>query len=309
MNFYKIKRYIIDKVTRIKRRLGRKSGQFIFEDENKLVCYRCYSGELQTLKAVDKKPDTPLSIDILQKPGFVKVAGKVFDMRKEGVYRFYRLPEISEQRVVCSESVNSALATIGYLFAYGNRDDGKHVNLLFDKLTSNRVIGSCETLALVVKEFLSRLNISSRVAVLMTLKTWAGQDDGHTLLEIQEKDNSWFLYDPSFGVCFQLLEKRLSLRDFSRVEDKKSLTIEMLAGNGGYNSFESNNYNYDFWIAERFISRDRLKDWYSRIGQLCLLADVDGLYCSSNSIAKFDEERISSRYKILSDAQFTKKFY
>lgn len=295
-------------IYKLKQVVLRPRDPYVFEEANPLMAYRCYAGEVELLEPVDKSADTLLSSNVLQASGFVEIAGNVFDLRRDGLYRFYQLTTLSEQRIVCSGGTDSILQTIGYLFGYGNDDDKSSGKNLYTALAQRRVVGSCGTLARVAQQILSRIHISSRVVVLMTTDQWGGQNDGHTLLEISDSDKKWFLYDPSFGICFRKDGHRLSLVDFSKLRNE-SLEIERLPANLGYSRFNSRGYDYDFWIAERFISSARLLDWYRRIGGIPLVCDMERLFCPHSSVLQRDQQRVASRYEILSDTDFQKMFY
>lgn len=288
--------------------LGQNLPSYLSSEANALAGYRCHAGVLEVLEAWSGVADTLLSKGVLQSPGFVEVDGNVFDLRRDGLYRFYRLPSVSEQRVVCTGGVESILHTMGYLFGYGNDDDARTQEQLVEQLRHRRVVGGCGTLAKVANRILSSLGIESRIVILMTLGQWGGQDDGHTLLEIRNTDKTWFLYDPSFGTCFRRQGRRLSATDFSCARNDE-VELERLPANPGYARFDGGSYDYDFWIAERFMSQQRLLDWYRRVGALPLLAGTGGLCCPRSLAAEGNVELISTHFSILEDEEFRRNFY
>lgn len=300
--------FIYQALYKVKQVVLRPRDPFVFEETNPLVGYRCYAGDVERLVPLAEPADVPLSSSVMQPRGRVEVAGVVFDLRRDGVYRFYRLANLNEQRVVCAGGRESLLQSVGYLLGYGDDDDKISETDLIKELTRRRAVGSCGTLSLVTQKILSYVQVSSRVVVLMTLDPWGGHDDGHTLLEIADRDNNWFLYDPSFGVCFKKDGRRLSLVEFSKLRNER-LELEYLPVNPGYSRFASRGYDYDFWIGERFLSPGRLWDWYRRIGDLPLVGDKGRLYCPQSSVKSGSDRRISSRYVILSDGDFLKRFY
>ncbi len=300
--------FIYRAIYKLKQAVLRPRDPFVFEETNPLVGYRCYGGEVERLAPLTEPADVPLSNSVMQTRGLVEVAGVVFDLRRDGVYRFYRLPSLSEQRVVCTRGRESILQSVGYLLGYGDDDDKISESDLIKGLSRRRVVGGCGTLSRVTQKILSYVQVPSRVVALMTLDPWGGQDDGHTLLEIADYDENWFLYDPSFGVCFKKDGRRLSLVEFSKSRNER-LELEYLPVGSGYSRFASQGYGYDFWIGERFLSPGRLWDWYRRIGDLPLVFDKDRLYCPQSSVKTGSDRRISSRYVILSDGDFQKRFY
>ncbi len=281
---------------------------YILPESNPLKGYRCYAGEVEFLSPIARPAELRLSKTVLQAPGLVEVGGSVFDLRQDGVYRFYRLPTLSEQRIVCTGGINSLLQAVGYLLGYGNDDDKASESALLRALAHRRVIAGCGQLASVSQSLLCRLGISSRIVTLMTLDSWGGQDDGHTLLEIGTDDGKWFLYDPSFGVCFHHNGRRLSALEFSNLRNER-LEIERLPTNPGYSRFSNPQYDYDFWIGARMLSTEALLDWYNRVRGLAFVEDKGLLFCPRSLVVEGDEQRISSRYMILSDEEFRMRFY
>jgi hypothetical protein len=303
-----IREWIYRAIYKLKIVLLRRRDPFVFKEANHLVGYRCYGGEIERLLPLAESANTPFSSGLLQSPGFVQVAGLVFDLRLDGVYRFYQLPSLSEQRLVCTAGLKSILQSFGYLLGYGDEDDKFSENTLIKELTSRRVVGSCGTLSLLTHKVLTKVHVLSRVVVLMTLDSWGGMDDGHTLLEIADCDNNWFLYDPSFGVCFKKDGRRLSLIEYSKLRNER-IELERLPVSPGYSKFTNRSYDYDFWIGERFLSATYLLEWYRRVGELPLVGENGRLYCPRSSVKSGSELRILSRYVILSDYDFHKKFY
>lgn len=295
-------------INSFKRRVFCRKDPHISDAANPLICYRCYAGELEVLAPVDRPPGSLLANFVIQRPGLVEIAGHVFDLQRDGVYRFYRLPTLSEQRIVCTGGIESLLQSVGYLLGYGDDDNKNSEAYLFKALSRRRVIAGCGTLAVVAKKLLSCCKIKVRIVVLMTLSQWGGQDDGHTLLEVADDDGTWFLYDPSFGVCFRKGGRRLSVVEFSRSKNA-DLELEMLPMNPGYSRFSNQGYDYDFWIGERFMSSNRLLFWYRHVGDVPLIDDKGLLYCPSGMIPESNLRQISSRYKILSDDDFFERFY
>jgi hypothetical protein len=300
---------VIGRVGRgLKRIVLRTEAPYIDRDANQLVGYHCHGGRLQCLMPVEVSADVPLSEELLQPPGFISIDGKVFDLRLDGLYRFFRLPEVTEQRIVCTQGQESLLNTLGYVLGYGDEDDRRVPEEIYTDLPRRRVIGSCGTLARVARLILHASGIDSRIVVLMTVESWGGQDDGHTLLEVQGEDRKWFLYDPSFGVCFRKNGRRLTALEFSNSR-AEPIELERLPVSPGYSRFGQKSYDYDFWIAERFLSEDRLREWYRRVGALPLL-ERGGAQCCPRRSAEGDQiQRVENHFTVLGNDEFVREFY
>ncbi len=275
---------------------------------NHLTAYRCYKNKIELIEAVDSLSDIRISENVFQKPGHIKVENQIFDLRKDGVYRFYRLPNFSLQLLVCEKGLDSFLQSIGFLISYGDINDKSSTLNLFKMLSKKTVVASCGSLADLISKLLSRLKIKNRIVVLMTKDEWGGQDDGHTLVEIKDSQNDWILYDPSFNLCFKRNDKRLSVLEFSKSLNT-NFKLEILPGNNNYYKFINSSNIYDFWIGARFLSKKLLIKWYRRIGSIPFINHNETLYCPKSFVSKEDINRILSRYKIIENETFIKKFY
>ena len=83
---------------------------------------------IETIYPVNFDPNAKeLDSGLVLEAGLYNVDGLTFDLSRDGLYRFYKLPSVSEQRVVCKNKFSSASQILGYLFCYGNRDDTFHL--------------------------------------------------------------------------------------------------------------------------------------------------------------------------------------
>ena len=198
---------------------------------------------------------------------------------------------------------------IGYLFSYGSYHDDENTQNLLNIILKRRVVAGCGVLANMVKEILSKYGVESRLAYMMTLGDWGGQDDGHTLLEIKGIDGFWFLYDPTFGYCFELNNKRISIYEFASSIKDSQISWSKLPSNLSYGSVTRNNYEYDFWIGERFLSQEIMQSWFIHVSELPLLNQNGIMYCPQSFIDNIHQTKISKHFHIISDKEFLKRFY
>ena len=187
---------------KFKNKLFKKSSSLANLKNNNLVCYRCYDGKITRIEPVINPSTIHFSNNLFQEAGYVNFEGLTFDLRLDGVYRFYRLPEISEQRIVCKDGLFSLLKMLGYLWQYGNKDDDLTSDQLLQKLGERTLVLGCNSLSELSQQILNYYEIKSRLVACITCDPWNAQDDGHTLLEIKDENHQWFVYDPSFQRYF-----------------------------------------------------------------------------------------------------------
>lgn len=251
----------------------------------------------------NQEASVPLSETLMQPAGYVDIDGQVFDLTQNGIYRFFRLPSLSEQRLVCNGELESLLNMLGYLWLYGNKN-GNDTEQLINTLTSQSVVISCGVQAELAQRLFSNYGIKSRLVAVMSHEPWNGQDDGHTLLEIYDTDAGWSVYDPSFRQYF----KGHSIVDLCQAPSLLETAIT-LPGLPGYGGFENNNYNYALWVEEILLSQDAFLHWYQNKMGVPLIK-VDNNYHSSSSFLKqSDADNFKKCYMMMEETAFYNEFY
>ena len=287
----------------------------VYPDANPLYAHRCFAGKVERWNPVpsESAPNEAISLadDIFQPPGFVAVEGSVFDLREEGVYRFYRLPRLSEQRIVWHGDLDSLLFMLGYLWVHGSVD-----NTIVDEqgggltLLRQRVIAaSCSRLARLAVMVLATQNITGRTVACITLDPWGRHDDGHVLVEIWSPVIGLFLYDSSFNRCFLSDGQCLSLVDVVRFLRCRQVRLERLPGNTGHVIHRAEGYDYGFAVDERRESDELLYDWYRRMAGVPLIHGVGAHVFAADVLTARDLERLSRRYRAMDREAFLKHFY
>lgn len=281
--------------------------EYIIPASNPLHSYRCYAGQTDPIYPVSSGVTESLSETLLQKPGFVEIDGQVFDLREDGVYRFYRLPSISEQRMVCTGGSASLLKMLSYLWVYGNQDKNLSQDRIFKVLSKRSVSCACTALSAQSQKIMAMLGIEARIISGMSNEVWGGQDDGHTLLELYH-NGQWVMYDPSLGCLFSHEGQPLSLRAFKNKDiDQIDLIYPAIQVRRG--SFYNKKYNYDFWVDERVLSETSLRQWYKHVLEVPMIEKEGNFYYSDTFVAPENISRMNGRYKPLSDAEFIRLFY
>lgn len=278
---------------------------------NKLHAYRCYDGQIEVLSPIELDESMVahgLSHSFFQNRGYVRVAGEVFDLTRDGLYRFYRLPSLSEQRIVCSSGFNSLMKTLGYCFKYGTSDNDTPVEDLLKALKIRPVVAGCQYLSELVILIGEYYGLSIRKVAVISIDPWNGQDDGHTLLEVK-LDGRWIAYDPSFNCVFSSEGALLSLWDLC---DLKMQGVELFRLPGYRESAPYNigDYDYSFWVDKRGLSEEMLIDWYKHVLHVPLFL-VSGVFSYPRSFVRTrDTKRFQRRYySDVEDSELHNRFY
>ena len=282
-------------------------------DSNLLYAHRCHAGHFQRWRPVSAATSVcdvgGLAKGLFQPPGFVAIGSSVFDLRSNGVYRFYRLARLSEQRIVWQGNLDVLLSMLGYLWIYGSLNDPEDRGSVLSTIRRRVIAGTCFRLASVAAELLADAGVTARVVAFVTLDSWGGRDDRHTLVEVQSPDSDWFLYDPSFNLCFVENGRRLSLVNAVESLRRERATLEHLPGTVGHGPFNMHRLGHSFWVDERIGSNDILYDWYRRLAGLPLVHDNGIEAFSENGLSVCDQERFSRRYRMMSHEAFVARFY
>ena len=282
-------------------------------DANPLHAHRCFAGNVERWHPlpVAKAPGEvgSLADTIFQPSGFVAVDGSVFDLREEGVYRFYRLPRLSEQRIVWHGDLDSLLSMLGYLWVYGNVNDPMETEAALAAVSRRVIVASCTPLARLAVAVLEAGNFTARPVALISLDTWGGHDDGHTLVEVRSSETNWFLYDPSFHLCVVENGHRLCLVDAIGSLKRRQASLERLTGSVRHGLFRVRGFDYGFWVDERFESDAILYDWYRRMAGVPLVGDGKTYAFAADGLAASDRERLSRRYRMVNRDAFLSRFY
>lgn len=239
-----------------------------FKKKN-IYCYRLYNGRCYEIKPILKNDiKNLLSNGLFQLPKIINFHGKNYDLTNQGVYRFYRLNDISEQRLVSDSNFNSIIKIIGYLYSYGFERKISNFNKPEDLLVHKKILtASCTDISILIKNVLSNYNIESRLITFISSSELNGHDDGHTLLEIKEKDKEWFLYDPSFLLIPLFNGSKISALKMQSINKNQSQNLEFkfLPGNKLNSSFKHSGYDYGFWVDHKNHSKEFFRNWYKNI--------------------------------------------
>jgi hypothetical protein len=252
-----------------------------------------------------------LSNDIVQKSGMVCVEGQIFDLNSVGLYRFYRLPDFSEQRIVGVADFELLKNVIGSIWSYGFEYFlPRNIEFAIDRAKNCIIIAGCVDISRLAEALLKRFGVKSRFVALKTLDPWGGQDDGHTVLEIYSKNREWVLYDPSFGLMFASRGRYLSAYEVCISLRTNNFSIEYLPRSLSHGSFRHSNFDYGFWIDEKYHSVSVMESWYKNIAHVPIYSIGDKMIFPSELCTSDDVIRLlSCGYSALNSSEFFQDIY
>lgn len=258
------------------------------KNHSEIVCYRLYKKNYYKLSPIKSNIYLPsLSDSLIQEPNIIRFKNQYYDLTSPGVYRFYRLNDISEQRLVTNGDLECILDSVGYLYTYGYEESFLKSNILnIKKMSKSIAVLGCSEISNNISYILKLHNIENRLITFYSKKKWNSHDDGHTLLEVKNNKGEWFLYDPSF-LCMPLLnEEKVSAINLQKklCNNNLELTIKRIPGNIGHSNFRHSKYDYGFWVDERYHGETNLINWYNRVFGFALFCKRDKCFFSNDDL-------------------------
>lgn len=246
-------------------------------------------------------------------PGKFKFYGKVYDLKKEGLYRFVYPEKENQQRIVYKNNIDALLSSIAWIYSHGNSDDKKKYSEINEKILHSKIFATCGSISEWTYRILQECGIESRIVSSLTLEQWNSYDNGHIMIEVyREKYNKWVVYDLDNNTYFSKNGTPLSLIEFSEQSSNLDYEINYIASNSNLDvaNFIDNktDYDYAFLIEARFANNESIKQWYKRVMQVPLIGDGKYNYFFNDAdITRV--EKYSSYYKFMNKKQFLEKFY
>jgi hypothetical protein len=247
--------------------------------------------------------------ELIIKPGSYEFDGKVYDLTKEGLYRFIKPGQYNYQRIVFQNNVHTLMSGFAWMHIHGNRHNSLTEEELNKLALSDKVSATCGKISLWTKYNLDKLGIKSRRVAGLTLDEWNGYDNSHTLLEVYRKDLSkWVIYDLDNNLFFEIDSKPLSFIEFNEaVLNNKLYTLKNLAKDENLDVYGYKDKDYSYSFVGEYIQSD-LPHWYKRVIQVPLIED-NGEYFFFKSESKEKIEGYSGNFKYIDKKEFFKRFY
>ncbi|WP_434685295.1 hypothetical protein [Pseudanabaena minima] len=248
--------------------------------QNPVICYRCNGMMLNSIYPLQQPIErfssslNPVNLPnkIVIEPNIYQVRDILFELNDIGLYRFYALNEINEQRLILSgNDVTSIVKVLAHIWDYGSQDINLDKRQIQQVILHRKIILPCSSLAFLCLDLLQMIHIKARVIAVLTMEEWNQLDDGHTLIEIFDPIEGWFIYDPSFKCIFRAKNQKLSLLQLiDIISNHQQYEIEFLTIKNT-NVFRNASYDFSFWVEHRSNNEYELRKWYQRIFQIPLI--------------------------------------
>lgn len=277
--------------------------------DNKPYVYFAYSTNSEAISDIPGHQDAVhLPDSLIIPPGVYNYHGYIYQLNKEGLYRFFHYAKGNQQRIVFNGNLDALLSGLSWMVSLGTIDNGKSAEELNSKASKENLFLTCGPTAKWVNSILNKLGIKSRLVSSLTLGKWNQYDNGHTLIEVfRKKYNKYVLYDIILHTYFLYKDRPLSLVELINHVSSDDYDIRSLANiNASYNF--SNDYDYGFIIEYIAANEKSLRRWYKRVMQVAMIHD-------GGQIFFFDEknrariEGYSSSYKYMDKREFLEKYY
>jgi len=294
-----------------------------------LILFRGYAGGVMENKTepffawylygVDTAPVLSLEVPasapslpegLIIRPGIYRVHDRIYNLEREGLYRFIRPGQDNRQCIVYRGDIEALLSALCWIHSHGSRDDSGKFEELKVLASKEKLIMTCGPYSNFTHRLLEEQGIKSRVVASRALYERNGYDDGHVLIEVY-LDGRWVLCDIDQHVFFTNMGRRLSLLDLSLKIPSGDYRLEHLASSMplAVSSFKEDGYDWGLWMETAIHSEETLRRWYGRIMMLPVISDAEGSFCAGNEKDRAGIERLWPGLKFLTVDEFRKRFY
>ena len=251
---------------------------------DELMVYRAVQTQTELLvPSSDNVRAAELPCDLVVSPGFYAFHGKIFDLRRDGLYRFMHIPIENQQRIVLGGELHAFMSALAWISVHGSGDDARPFEDLEHLATQRKLSLTCGTLSNFASSLLGRIGVRARVVFTFSDGPYSGFDDSHMMIEVFRPDlHNWVIYDIDNDVSFAQDGAPHSLREFvSAVKSGAKYEIEPLASGSNLDTsrFEtSNGYSFVFYGELILSSENALRAWYERVCRIMAINDANYYY-------------------------------
>ena len=104
---------------------------------NKPFVHYALFDKIQKVSESQSKDGKNLPSQLIISKGKYMFSNKIYDLDKEGLYRFIHPGVINEQRIVFENNLDSLLSSIAWIHSHGNKDDKKNYTDILKKAKRN----------------------------------------------------------------------------------------------------------------------------------------------------------------------------
>ena len=284
-------------------------------DAEPIVYYVCFD-QIEIIHPIGKTTRsniTTLPSNLIISPNLYIYNGKIFNLSKEGLYRFIITNKDNQQRVVYEKNLDALISAIAWIHTHGNSDNHLSNKELTKKATKSKIFLTCGHVSSWALHILNSLGIKARLVGGLTLEEWNGYDDGHTLIEVYREDlNKWTIYDIDNNCYFLKDGRPLSLLEFTNLSSSGDFEIKFISYDirVDISNFknEKTGFSYAFLSEKRVATNETLKRWYKRVMQVPMIKEGNFWYFFDLT-NKSRIETYSKSYKYMDKKNFINKFY
>lgn len=145
--------------------------------------------DVQPLKRSPGGSVPALPSKLVISPALYKFGGKVYDLRREGLYRFP-----GQQRIVYGSSLDAFMSSLSWLMHHSAADDGLTQEQAVSAATTRDLLMTCGYQVEVGRYLLKQLGYQARAAAIVNFD----YNDTHTLIEVR-RNGLWELWDLDYN--------------------------------------------------------------------------------------------------------------
>lgn len=276
------------------------------------MAFRLAATKITALAPFASGKAQPLPDALIIPPGVYTVHDRVYNVAKEGLYRFLHPGVSNHQRIVFKNNIWLLAASISWLTTHGKRDDDKNAFQLEEVAKREKLVLTCGYISAWGKQLFAAHGIPARVVHGRALTNLNNYNTGHTLLEVVI-DGKWTLVDLDIKCCFKQSGRRMSLLEAGMAIAEGSYKREPLARAAALASSDfrgPSGYDYGLYCEINLLGDAALNRWFQRIMHLQIIPHEDGLhYATCHASLRRQAMKIWPNLVHLTPAAFEKKFY
>ncbi len=280
--------------------------------QNPLLVLYFNGSSAEKVDAEVGEPQALLPDTLFLKPGKYLFEGQVFDLRKEGLYRFLKPGKANIQRVVYEKDMDALCSAIAWIVSHGNSCNGFSAEELEYRAMTSKLYLTCSHVSRWAVNVLRRAGVQCRLVAGLTLQDWNTYDNGHTLVEVWKPEfTKWAIYD--FDNNLRICSPEgipLSLFEFSEASGKGKYQLYYISSDALHDvsgNIDSSGYSYGFYFEYLHVN---LSQWYARVMEVPMIfEEVRNKFLFFDSIHRKRVENYSTSYQYIPEEQFRDLFY
>lgn len=276
------------------------------------IAFYNFKINVEEISPVSQNMAENLPNELIIKPGIYNIYSQVYNLEKEGLYRFLLPSKENQQRIVFRSDIPTLLSSVAWIYSHGTRDNGLSYDVLEKKAQKEKIVATCGGISTFIQRVLNQEKIESRIVMGLTQEQYNGYDDSHVMVEVKI-DGNWRLYDLDNNAVFLKNGTYLNYLDFQKLVPVSDFEIEKLAADTeiAISNFrdKKTGYDYSLWGEEKFYSENSLRQWYKHVLQIPFIKDGSTYYYFEGDETMIESFFKNKNAKKVSQEEFLEKFY